>query len=547
MPLYDTIKAQEANFPLPQPTATIEVGTFDAANGKFTYSVPEYKVTDPVELDDRGKPIKRQTHIGGEVTAINVFDLKLRFKVVHRVGDFSAAPDNQAAVEAAPGNDFVDIDAGTATSLSFSLACHGKEFDSDLPLKIERHIAAAGAITIPALPVSIIYAPPVDQQKKNVATWTSTDITGNTTSMAFSSQASTTVPAPSQFQSVVDLAAAMKAISPALSAIPNAYAQAAGTALSVISGVLGSSTATGTSSTKVLDKKTLTITLSSSASVSTIPTGGGPGNSDVICFLKNARVVWYTDGGPLKLALIGWDSDSYVSAALLQQDSGPTGLDKATRDALLKLDPFVAGGPSVLPPSSRFVYNNTLDINGSNATFNLTHSVTNTDLSQTETTDTKVADGTASFAFLASLNIGVTDTRKVQVILTSTSAAQTSTTKTVSRQAQFNAGPNEYYSVEVYCDVIFGTFAFRPIGSSAAPPVTGQALNKQGKPLVSTEVSLTSGGRTFKTITDANGQFTFRANTIKPGPMRISSLNAHQDIGFTGSPVHNLKLTDPQS
>ena len=36
--LYNTIKAQEAYFPIPPAAVTVKVGTFDAATGQFTYA-----------------------------------------------------------------------------------------------------------------------------------------------------------------------------------------------------------------------------------------------------------------------------------------------------------------------------------------------------------------------------------------------------------------------------------------------------------------------------------------------------------------------------
>src|SRR4051812_10755767 len=170
---FDTIKAQEANFPLPQPIGTITVGTFNAATEDFQYAVPQYSknIVSPASPAHGGplKPTHETVH-GGDVTAINIFDLKLRFNVTNRSGDFSVSAAGQT-VHAPAGQNWVQIDVGSATSLAFTLTCGSSSFAPDLPLKIARHIVAAGAITIPALPITILYAPPVDQQKKNVATW----------------------------------------------------------------------------------------------------------------------------------------------------------------------------------------------------------------------------------------------------------------------------------------------------------------------------------------------------------------------------------------
>ena len=543
MSTYDTIKAQEANFPLPQPSGTVTVGSLNATTGVFQYAVPTYSkivVTQPTLGQGGSTKPTRETIIGGDVHAVNIFDLKLQFNVTNRQGDFSISVNGQAAVHAAANQNFVVVDVGTANSLSFSLTCKGNTFDPDLPLTITRHVVAAGAITIPALPISILYSPPVDQQKKNVASWTSTDVAGNTTTVGFSDQSSTTRPVPSPFQPWLELTAEMKIASQVLSKVPNAFAQGVGTALGVISGLLGTSTTTGSNGTTVTSQQSLTVTVTTTATVSTNPTGGGAGKADVLYFLKNARICWFANNGPMKLALIGWDAVDAITATVLQNPNGPTGLDQITRNALLQLDPFVAGGPAAVLPSPRFVRLDTYDVNA-NSTYNLSYTVTNTDLQQSVQTDTGIEDDTASF--LAFANIGVTQTVKLQSTLTETSATQTTTTKTATRQVQFFANPTEYYSVEVYCDVIFGTFAFRSVGSTAAPQIQGLATDKLGKPLTLSEVVMVSNGHTFRTMTDANGQYSFRAATITPGAVHIATRNSKLALNFTGTPLHNLKIT----
>lgn len=80
----------------------------------------------------------------------------------------------------------MEVPIGAATVLSFTLSCAGKTFKSELPLEINRLSAAAGAFTLPAFPVAIIYAPPVDKSQKNVSKWPVANNTGNTTTVSFS-------------------------------------------------------------------------------------------------------------------------------------------------------------------------------------------------------------------------------------------------------------------------------------------------------------------------------------------------------------------------
>jgi len=47
MDLYNTIKAQEVNFPSPTLSASVKVGTFNAATGQFIFA-PGWQVTTEV-------------------------------------------------------------------------------------------------------------------------------------------------------------------------------------------------------------------------------------------------------------------------------------------------------------------------------------------------------------------------------------------------------------------------------------------------------------------------------------------------------------------
>jgi hypothetical protein len=92
--LYNTLKANEANFPLPKPSTTIDVGTFDAQTGEFKYSIQTYSHQQPqiVPPDPTGhgpeKPVivPRSPMTGGTIS-INTYTLILRFNVSGRQGD----------------------------------------------------------------------------------------------------------------------------------------------------------------------------------------------------------------------------------------------------------------------------------------------------------------------------------------------------------------------------------------------------------------------------------------------------------------------------
>jgi hypothetical protein len=539
MPIYDTIKAQEANFPLPQPTAIVTVGTLNATTGMFQYAVPLYWQTITTQPQAGGGSTKpeRERLSGGSVTAVNAFGVTLRFKVTGRQGAFSATVQGHPTVTATA--DTLDVDIAQASTASFTLACNGNSFACDLPLKIARPIAAAGALTIKALPISVVYAPPVDQQQRNVASWTGNDVTGTTTSVGFREQDTTTVPTQGQFESWLELGKEMKFASGLLSDSDNPYAKGIGKVLGVCADQLGTSTVTQGSGTVVVDNHTVTVTLSTQSTLETNPRGGGPGVADILFFLRNAQVCWYTNGGPMKLALLGWDAVDAITASTLQAPPAQFPVDAGTRAALLALDPFAAGGPAVALDKFRYELVTTFDVNAT-ATYTVSYTLSSTDRTETEQSSYGMEDDSAQF--LAWANIGVTQSLKGESVLTHSSASENTNATTITRQVQFFANPKEVYSVEVYCDVIFGTFAFRSVGSTATSRLGGRAIDQSGKSLPHTVITLTSQGRQFQTTTDADGNFAFHAATIGAGKAQLSTGATVQPIDVRATPTVNVEL-----
>lgn len=543
MAIYDTIKAQEVDFPLPQPSETITVGTFNAVSGGFEYAVPVYEravYTQPThETGDLPHP-ERETFRGGEVDAINAFSVKLRFEVTGRQGGlFSVYVSGRAAVHAA--SDSVEIDVGAASSVSFSLECGGETFYAELPLRIRRLIVGAGAITIPALPITIVYAPPVDQQQKNVASWTGNEITGSTTSVSFHESGTITTPVPFQeFEPWAVLAQELRALSAVLDESKNEYAKILGAVLGTFAGMLGTATVTSGSADIRAGEGALTVTLSDQTTLETVPTGGGPGAADVVFFLKNAKIFWFSSGGPMKLALLGWDAIDALSTSFLLSPSAPTDIDRATREALLALDPFVSGGPAAELHPPRYVYKDTFNTAGVNTTFTVTHTITNTDRSQVARSTMFIKDYTAGF--LAFANIGVTETIRAEGVLTQTSTSETTMATTISRQVEFFANPKEYYSVEVYCDVVFGTFAFRSIDSSPIERLAGRLVDLEGLPVPNSEIVLWYHDQRFHSRTDENGEFSFRAGTIGFGEALLVAGETRERVELRGEPTTGLDI-----
>jgi hypothetical protein len=181
----------------------------------------------------------------------------------------------------------------------------------------------------------------------------------------------------------------------------------------------------------------------------------------------------------MQLALLDFVEANY-STSYLQNPVAETHLDSKTIQALLKLDPFVAGGPSAdLSQSPRFAYIDTYNVQGPRTQVT-TYSLTTADMQQTVVSTLDVETDNAGF--LGFVGIGVPQTQTIQSTVSQSSAVQTLATSAITTEVDFYAAPDEPpYEVDVYCDVVFGTFAFRK---------SGLELPKPGKQTPLAEVAL---------------------------------------------------------
>jgi hypothetical protein len=509
--IFDLIRGRESNFPFPVKKRTVTVGTFDAATGKFSYAVPKY--VEEVDLGN-GKPPKKFT--GGRTAVLNAVEVALQFKIKNRVAEAVVAIKGLAPVRTST-TDSITVSIGAAAHVMFTISSGRKKFVSELPLEVVRATAGAGAFEMPAFPIAIIYAPPVDAGRRNASKWTVTKSTGNTTSFAIGKESGTTKPVTPDFDNVNLLAGEMKAAAKALELLNKTKSFAGDKSvaaviegLTVIAGALGTASAAETESVSTVTEASLTLSISREQTISTTAASGGPGRGDLIYYLKNARLAWFaTSVGRVKVTVFGHDGLGVTSVGFLK-DGGETDLDAATVAEFLKLDPFVAGGPEALLPADRFVYLDTIDLNGGEITQTESYSITKTDSQRTVRTSSRVQKN--SKGLLGFLGLGVTDDTTTETKLTHSSAVQNEVSQGISNTVSLAAQPTERYSVEVYCDVIFGTFAYRAVSSAAAPVLTGTVVDGAGK-----TVTLVSNGRRFTTRADGAGRYAFHAAGIRAG------------------------------
>jgi len=528
--LFNLIRGEEANFPFPVPSLTVTVGTFDAATGKFVYAVPTYQ--EEFENPLPGKPPKVST--GGKINAIGAIEVILRFKVKNRTAPVTLSIPGLPAVQSA--TDSVSVSIGLAELLKFTISSGARKFTSELPLEITRFVGGAGVFEVPAFPLAIIYAPPQDQSQKNVSRWTVTKSTGNTSSLSISDSKTTSRPVTPDFDNVNLIATEMKVVAQALDLLNEAFEDKAvkiiSKSLNIIAGGLGSSSATDTEGLSINSDHSVTLSISKEQTIATNPASGGPGSGDLIHYLKNVKLVWFsTSVGQVRVAIIGHDGLGVTSVGFLK-NGGQTDLDTDTVAEFLKLDPFVAGGPSATLPPERFVYLDTIDLNGGEINLTECHSVTETESKETITSRSHIQKNEPGF--LKFLGLGVTDEESTETVIKHSSAVKSEEAKKICNSIDLFARPDERYSVEVYCDVIFGTFAYRQVLAVPKPLLHGTAFGLGGKVLAKRTVTLINQGRKFTTRTDSAGRYAFHASTIKPGKFEVSVAGVKKTRTLTG-------------
>jgi hypothetical protein len=120
---------------------------------------------------------------------------------------------------------------------------------------------------------------------------------------------------------------------------------------------------------------------------------------------------------------------------------------------------------------------------------------------------------------------------------TTTNATSQSATVAVGGPAAGYTGPTD---VLVYWDTIYNSFMFAFPTVPAA--VSGVLMNKFGKPVPNTAVTLTSGTHTFKTFTDAKGKYRFYGAAAGAGTVSANGEVFAVTIG-PGSKNLTTKLT----
>ena len=503
--IYQLLKSYEGQFQLPAPYVYLTVGTLNVDNGTFN-GLTTKSSTDPEPVEHLAgqTPRNQPGHFeGAEWTTVSIDShwrrtfttepapqvalgpVQLVFNVSRPLAQGWSVTANGTTAQADGTQTSLSVDIWDAAAASWTIQANGISHSDSLRIQRPAGIlgGALGAFTIPVLPVTIVYAPPVDSLKKSTATYVQGQTVGQTTDFATSNDQSQTVPltvanaaamttmlgfASSSIAS--NLQADSKLPVPTLTTDQMAYLGLEGNLFSLASSQIGQVNASETSGITDQSDTQMTVITTTSATFGTGANAGGPGQGDVIYFYHNLRMAWSYYQGGLRLCPIGYANALHPVSAI-QNDPASLGLSPQDAVSLLGLDPFVAGGPSATPPAPRFQELDTWEYSHG-AFAQLTDLVTR-DTKQTLTSINYNADTSSWDAGPILKELGFGGSNQTTVKITNATGSDVSTTISIS--GQLFSGPADSFVITVWYDTLFGTYAFQTI-----PPATSARLQGKG-------------------------------------------------------------------
>ena len=529
--VFDLIKQEEAQFTVPAPYVTIDVGTLDVATGSFTgLRTTSERDPEPIEHLPGQHPVNPAPRFIGEqwvsvtidstwhqtVTStpapkVALAPVLLRFSVANAAIGWSVSAAG-ITLSAPAGQNFLLVNVWDAAIVAWTVTAGGVTATDTL--RIQRPAgapaAALGAFKIPVLPVTIVYAPPADSLGLSTATYTTAHTVGTSVDVGIGNESSSTVPvrATGFLGELQGFTGGLTAEAALLSV---AGAGSVASVFTAVAGQLGQVSSTHQESVSDGSDTTFTLVQSTTDTAGTNTAGGGPGNGDVLHFYKDVQMVWSYVDGDLRLCPLNL-SDVFVTAHGLRENPADTKLAAADAAALLALDPFSRDAAAAVLPADRFTLIDRLEY-GHGATLvkklDFTRDTKQQITHKQVTTDTTTWD---AGPILKALGVGGTTTTS----FTLTNATGNDVSDTVTATANLVSGAGDYFVVNIWYDTLFGTFAFQPVQPTATPHLAGTDA-KPGQ-----EVVLEAGGLQFRTVAGPDGSYQFRAPGIPAGQVTLT-------------------------
>jgi hypothetical protein len=556
---YAQIKTLEntGQITLPKPRETVLVGTIDPKAGTFKWAVP---TVDQTTVIPPHPPVRTNTIISHTVgvVATKAVDLQLEFAVipVKPVNEPVAARRTSrkpvAAARVVPAGiaggvlgesnggvkiygfptvvsaaDHITLDAGLVCSTTFddpttTPAVSRFSLTIDIPghdpIDVELFIlrppvVGMGAFTVPALPMTIVYAPQQGKLAKNSASYSDTESFTRTLTVSASSSTNTkTMQAYKPEDLIGKVAGAIGAVIAVVgtggaagaggASVAGAFAELGSalfgkakddvgstadaakqvqSELSLVSTILGGfdgspTTSDGGSITTQQDQS-LSVSLQTMTSYGSAA-GLGPGVGDRIVYLKDVKLVWMAVNGEVGIVVLGYGGIGASSAkdlvdehASLAAGNPPRlGLDAKTIEALLALDPLVPPTkpaltvrplPSpIVPP--RYVPADPAERQGSGSSgsgdvWQVTVDTTNDAKQTTTTAQTTITDDKPGWLDVL-FGDDNTETITTTTLTTTHSEDDKTESKLTATITMVTADANDAYDVKCFYDRTFGGY-----------------------------------------------------------------------------------------
>src|SRR3954469_1571847 len=197
---YAQIKDAERSIPVPTPVATVNVGSFDATSGAYDGLAVETEIINH-------KPVRLVPNV-----FVNAVNTRLTFTLLHATTVVHLTSAGANAV-ASPGATSISVDVGKAADVRWRIYAGTRSHSDELTVSRPR-IIGAGAFTIPALPVGVVYDSPQDPAGTNNVVYsrstsvgTSVGLTVRSASSASAAAVQPDFPAVSMFHSQLQGAA----------------------------------------------------------------------------------------------------------------------------------------------------------------------------------------------------------------------------------------------------------------------------------------------------------------------------------------------------
>jgi hypothetical protein len=547
--VYQLIKSYEGSFRPPASYETVNVGSFDAQTGEF-HGLKTQAETDPEPIAQSPHDVPRnpppyfsadgwvsiaidkrwrKTVTTTPAPIVPLAPVLLKFEIVHPNPAGWSVCVNGATKIVPTTETTVSINIWDAVAANWTVTSGALSYKDRVMIQHPPGVlypvsdAAIGAFTVPALPVTIIYAPPADSLGKSTATYTDSETIGTTITYDLNTESSQTHPVDAVFDHGAAIQTLVNEIGDGAQTAKAAGWNSPYVALvaqickdiSTELGKMGSEETRGITNISRLDmtcSQTMTDMSGTNAKV------GGPGVGDIVHFYRDLRMAWVYYKGKLRLCPLGC-TDTTCPVTTLQNAPSSVGLSADIAQQILSFDPFVSAGPGAALPTDRFqecVPEMIYDY-GFGAMKELEQSFTRSQTRQNTTKQfTTQSDNWQPGPILKELGFGNQD----KVTFTVSNATGDTVSSTVKVKLHLETGLNDHFAFRLWFDTLFGTYACQIVPTAGYAKFWG-GVGGSVHPGPQQEVKLLAGNKTFSTVADKDGKFAFFTSSIPAGPASL--------------------------